>query len=254
MEHREAQELLPAYLDQELDIMAILALERHLADCPDCQQQYAQQTAMSARIRKDAGYFNAPARLAQRIDDALPRGRMRSAWPRNWKFNWFSIGAATMTFAAAAWSIGLYLHMPSASERLAEEVVAGHIRSLQVDHLADVASSDQHTVKPWFNGKIDFAPPVVNLAQQGFPLIGGRLDVLNERPVAALVYRRRQHPINLYISPSGAKDAPAVALDRHGYHLVHWAAQGMDYWAVSDLAASELAQFAQLLRADREPN
>ncbi len=252
MEHQEAQELLPAYLDKELDIMASLALERHLADCPDCQREYAQQSAMSARVRKEAEYFNASAHLAQRIDDALPKERIRSPGPWTWKSNWLNLGAAILTFVVVAWSIGLYLHMPSDSDRLAEEVVAGHIRSLQVDHLADVASSDQHTVKPWFNGKIDFAPPVVNLAQQGFPLVGGRLDFLDERPVAALVYRHRQHPINLYISPSRAKDAPAVVLDRNGYHLVHWTAQGMDYWAVSDLAANELMQFAQLLRSARE--
>src|SRR5438094_10648043 len=117
------------------------------------------------------------------------------------------------------------------------------------NHLTDVPSSDQHTVKPWFNGKLDFSPPVVDLAPQAFPLVGGRLDYLDGRAVAALVYRHRQQPINVYIAPSAKKDMPAQALDRQGYHIVHWTSHGMDYWAVSDLAEDELARFARLLGA-----
>src|SRR4051794_5828178 len=208
MDHKEMQDLLPAYLDKELDISATIALERHLGDCPDCQREYAQQSAMSARVKKEARYFNAPAHLAERVDAALPQDRPRFSRSRYWNFSWLNACAAMVTLAVAAWSFNLYLGIPSASERMAEEVIASHVRSLQVDHLSDIASSDQHTVKPWFNGKLDFSPPVVDLAPQGFPLVGGRLDYLNGHVVAALIYRHNQHPINLYISPSTDKDAP----------------------------------------------
>ena len=136
----------------------------------------------------------------------------------------------------------------SAQNRLADEIVSAHIRSLMLEHKLDVASSDQHTVKPWFDGKLDFAPPVVDLASQGFPLLGGRLDYFNGRQVAALVYQRHKHFINVFIWPVDSR-APAGgrAAARQGYNLVHWTASGMTFWAVSDLNTAELEQFAQLL-------
>lgn len=245
MDHQEMQKLLPAYLDKELDIQTMMSLERHLDHCPECQREHAQQSALSARVRQEAPYFEAPAHLVKRIEAKRPH------MPRlpNWNFNWFNAGAAIMTLAIAVWSIGLYWHMPSASQQLAEEVVASHVRSLQVGHLSDVASSDRHTVKPWFNGKLDFSPPVIDLASQGFTLIGGRLDYLNKRPVAALIYHRNRHVINLYIWPSSGNDAVFREQDLQGYHLAHWTQHGMEYWAISDVAADELGNFVQLIRA-----
>ena len=129
-----------------------------------------------------------------------------------------------------------------------DEVVSSHVRSLQVNHLADVASSDQHTVKPWFSGKLNFSPPVVDLASQGFVLVGGRLDYRDGRPVAALVFRLNLHPINLYIWPStGNEEAPRIG-EQEGYHVLHWNMDGMEYWAVSDVADSDLKNFSELLR------
>jgi anti-sigma factor RsiW len=150
---------------------------------------------------------------------------------------------------AVVWSGSLYLALPSAQDRLMEELVSSHVRSLQVDHLSDVVSSDQHTVKPWFNGKLDFSPPVIDLASQEFPLVGGRLDYLDERTVAVLIYRHKLHPINLYIWPGTGRNVAPQGQDRQGYHLIHWTAGGMNYWAVSDLAASELEFFVNTLRS-----
>ncbi|HWD21423.1 MAG TPA: hypothetical protein VHB20_19310 [Verrucomicrobiae bacterium] len=135
---------------------------------------------------------------------------------------------------------------PSAQQQLARELVSGHVRSLQAGHELDVASTDQHTVKPWFEGKLDFAPPVKDLAAQGYPLMGGRLDYLTDRPVAALVFQRHKHVINLFVWPGDARDsAPAAGPAFHGYNLAHWAAGGMTFWAVSDLNEKELMDFAR---------
>jgi anti-sigma factor RsiW len=150
---------------------------------------------------------------------------------------------------ALGWGIGEYRTLAWLQQRQTEELVANHVRSLQVDHLADVASSDQHTVKPWFIGKLDFAPPVVDLTPQGFPLLGGRLDYLGGRDVAVLIYRRNRHPINLYIWPGAGKPAPPQMTQSQGYQVVRWSDGGMHFSAVSDVAESDLTQFVQAVRA-----
>jgi len=248
MDHKEIIALLPAYLDQELGISEVLAVERHLADCTECQVAYAEQSGVSAGLKKAGAYFGAPAHLVQRITLALPK---ESAPPLNkgWSLNWLNVGAVMATLLAVVWSAGLYLTLPSAQERLIEELISSHVRSLQVDHLSDVVSTDRHTVKPWFNGKLDFSPAVVDLAAQGFPLVGGRLDYLGGHTVAVLVYRHNRHPINLYIWPSAEKDTGSREQNRLGYHLQRWVTGGMTYWAVSELATEELEQFAADLRA-----
>ena len=249
MDHKQAIELLPAYLDQELGLSEAIAVERHLGSCSECQQEYEEQSSVRAQLKKHAAYFKAPAHLAQRINMALPAERPHPTRLKGWRFNWLSAGAVIAILLALVWSGSLYLTLPSAQDRLVEELVSSHVRSLQVDHLSDVVSSDQHTVKPWFHGKLDFAPPVVDLSPQGFPLLGGRLDYLNDRTVAVLVYRHNQHPINLYIWPSADRNLAPQTQSRHGYHLVHWAAGGMEYWAVSDLATAELELFVNSLRS-----
>jgi anti-sigma factor RsiW len=262
MDHEEAVELLPAYLDRELGVAEAIAVERHLGGCAECQAQFATQSSVSEQLKRDAAHFRAPGDLAQRIIESLPRQKTvlavvdpsRRAWlpgrkaASNWNLNWMGAGAFAVSALALVWSGSLFLALPSELDRQSEEVVSSHVRALQVDHLADVASTDKHTVKPWFNGKLDYSPPVVDLAAQDFPLEGGRLDYLNGRTVAALVYRHRKHPINLYVWPSADADALPKEQDRQGYHLVRWTSGGMKYWAISDLATSELEDFVQTLR------
>lgn len=249
MDHKEAIELLSAYLDQELGVSDAIGVERHLASCSECQQEYSKLSEVSAQLKTHAAYFKAPSYLAQRINMALPADRPRSARFKGWNLNWLNAGAVIATLLAVVWSGSLYLTLPSAQDRLIDELISSHVRSLQVDHLSDVLSSDQHTVKPWFHGKLDFSPPVIDLASQEFPLVGGRLDYLNDRTVAVLIYRHNQHPINLYIWPSADRNAAQQMQSRHGYHLIHWVAGSMNYWAVSDLATDELQFFVNTLRA-----
>ena len=249
MNHKEAFELLPAYLDNELGISEAIALEQHLENCTECQQEFSAQSTVSTLLKKEAPSFKAPAHLAHRIQAALPRERSRRVRFKAWNFNWLNAGAVMVSLLALVWTGNLFLMLPSAEEQLTTELISSHIRSQQADHLTDVISSDRHTVKPWFNGKLDFSPPITDLAPQGFPLVGGRLDYIDGRTVAVLIYRRNQHPINLYIWPDSAQSTPLQAQSIKGYHLLRWTANGMNYWAISDVAANELETFVNLFSA-----
>lgn len=249
MEHSEVQQLLPAYVDRELGIVDTLAVDRHLETCLACRREIEEQRSAGMRIREKAPYFSAPPALHAQVVTGLPSTRMPRTSPLA-RRSWWPQTAAALTVALAAalaWGVGEYRMARSPQQILTDELVASHLRSLQVDHLTDLVSSDQHTVKPWFNGKLAFAPPVIDLAAQGYPLIGGRLDYLAGQNVAVLVYRRHRHPINVTIWPG--KDLPSrpQMTDRQGYHLVRWSAGGMNFSAVSDLGENELMQFVALL-------
>ena len=162
-------------------------------------------------------------------------------------WTWLALAAAIVLAALIASSLLPRLQQPGADQFLATQLIASHVRSLMADHLMDVASSDQHTVKPWLDAKLDFAAPVADLASQGFPLIGGRLDYLDNHSVAALVYQKRKHFINLFIWPTTPKDSTAQTMvEREGYHLVHWSDVDFTYWAVSDVNIADLQSFKQL--------
>lgn len=262
MEHEQVFELLPGYVDEELSLSEAREVERHLADCPECQQVIEQQREASSQIRGADLRVETPPELIKRAHAALPL--KRSLWQRLFgepsrsnamagrgaaSVGWAPLGAMAVSFAALAWSAGLYLSTPPRDTSLTQELVDSHVRSLQFDHLYDVISTDRHTVKPWFDGKIDFAPPVIDLAQQGYPLVGGRLDYLNGRAVAVMVYRYKLHPINLYVWPGNDGSATPQVEERKGYHLAHWSAGGMNYWVVTDAGDAELTGFINDLRA-----
>ncbi|MDR6445165.1 anti-sigma factor family protein [Paraburkholderia sp. 22099] len=257
MDHEQAFELLPGYLDQELSLSEALEFERHLAGCEQCQRECERHRQVSARLRQADLRVEAPAELVKRVKASLP-GRP-TPWQRlverfGWRsgdgaVQWAPLGAMAISLIALSWSAGLYLSVPSGETRFTQELVDNHIRSLQFDHLSDVISTDRHTVKPWFDGKLDFAPPVVDLAQQGYPLVGGRLDYLNGRPVAVMVYRYKLHPINLYVWPGNDAGAAPRVYQQRGYHLAHWSVAGMNYWAITDAGDAELNGFVTDLRA-----
>ncbi len=262
MNCEEARELLPAYGDGELDLPHALALEKHLDGCADCDAALRTQRALSQAVRK-APYHRAPDTLRARLRAQLPAepiaeaatppiaapnapaATLPVAQPRR-RRDWSRWALPIAASLALAVGLNVMLATQRSQQSLRDELVAGHVRSLQVEHLSDVASSDQHTVKPWFNGKLDYAPPVRDLAQQDFPLLGGRLDYIAHRQVAALIYRHRKHFINLYIWPGQDGDAAPDHHGSEGYNLVHWRRDGMEYWAVSDLNGEELKQFAEL--------
>ena len=239
--------LVQAEFDGELDAAGALEALQHRAGCAECRAAYEAIAATHARIRAAQPRFTAPPELAAAIRSMLapaPATVVPLQQPRRLKARWRE-SASFVVGAALAAGIALFVLTPS-QPGLLDDVVASHIRALQPGHLEDVVSTGQHTVKPWFDGRIDFAPPVEDFAQNDFPLLGGRLDYLDKRPVAALVYGREKHLIDLYVWPeSGGDLAPSLAL-RDGYNIVHWRAHGMAFWAVSDLEASQLQNFAQL--------
>ena len=247
-----AQELIHAYVDGELDLARSLEVEQHMQDCQACANAYRSQTALRSALKDSSLYHSAPAGLEKRIRSSLRREAKSEVGRRLVGWRWLPVGVAlacVLLMALVIWQAVPGLR-PSGDELLAQEMVSNHVRSLQLEsHRTDVISSDQHTVKPWFDGKLDFAPPVKDFSSQGFPLIGGRLEYLNNRAVAALIYQRQKHYINLYIWPAEQSNATSeVGTKRQGYNLLHWTNSGMTYWAISDLNGVELHEFARLVQ------
>jgi anti-sigma factor RsiW len=252
----EANDLIQGYLDNELDLVRAIDIERHMEVCAACSQTYRQYKALRHVLKEQGQYYMAPADLQSRIRSAvvdLPSARGGAPSRRRQPITWLNFGPSLAMAVVATLSVSLYLAAPSQSDLLTEDIISSHVRSLMASHLADVASSDQHTVKPWFTGRLDFSPPVMDWAAQGFPLVGGRLDYLDNRPVAALVYRHRQHLINLFIWPATSAEVSAPhTLSKQGYNLVHWTQGGMVFWAISDLNLTGLKNFVFNLAAPSE--
>jgi anti-sigma factor RsiW len=245
----EAHKLIHPYLDGELDLVRSLEIEAHLQDCQTCAQAYTGLHSLHSAVSNSSLRFEPAAALRNRVRSALQDES--KVTNRSSRLSWRWIIPA-MSFAAlliVALSLLALLSRPSISDLMAQEVVSSHLRSLMEKHLTDVPSSDQHTVKPWFDGRLDFSPPVRDPASAGFSLVGGRLDYIGNRPVAALVYQHRQHYINVFVWPStSASDTSGRALVRQGYNLINWSNSGMNYWAISDLNLAELQGFVQLLQ------
>ncbi len=248
----EARELMHAYLDGELDFVASLGVERHIEGCAECTASFSRLRTLQSLLRDPELQYQPSASLRKTVEGkSLDRRRTGAATPRAAWWPGLRLSTAAAFLALILLTAGLLWILPRSRppELIASEVLASHVRSLMADHLTDVGSTDQHTVKPWFSGKLDFSPPVTDLAPDGYPLAGGRLDFIQGRPVAALVYRRRQHAINLFVWPSESPDANVSQSTRtqQGYHLISWTKSGMKWWAVSDLNASELETFARLV-------
>jgi anti-sigma factor RsiW len=255
----EAETLIHALIDNELDAGHAREVEAHVATCPDCAAKLAAFSAMRAEMNRFNLKEGAPLYLRERIDAALPANTSASIIPLGPKpttrrsfFGGFASGALLSGAIAAALIVGVFHN--DENDLVASDVVSAHLRSLQPGHLTDVETSDQHNVKPWFNGKLDVAPPVVDLTAQGFTLIGGRLDDVNGETAAAVVYRRRNHVINLFIyRHTGAEQPKPIAETRHGFGIQHWTDGGLEFWAVSDINKTELDEFCRKFMSALHP-
>jgi anti-sigma factor RsiW len=252
----QARLLLHPYLDDQLDVVQSLRVVEHLSECPACEESRARIQELSHSVgRSDLRYY-APASLAQRIRTALAEvdEPARPAAPRKRRGLLMTLATlAAVALVAVGFAVGRSSWIgPLFDERIAGDVTEAHIRSLLANHLVDVASTDQHTVKPWFVGKLDFAPPVIDMSDQGFTLAGGRLEVLNLHQVAALIYRRRQHVINVFVWPATAGDSRLTEGARRGYTFLHWTAASRTCWVISDLNADELREFVAVYRTRLE--
>src|SRR5438309_671310 len=265
MNCEEATKLMDGYLDGELDPITSQTIEQHLRECHNCDQAYKTHGSLIRAIGNGTPYYKAPAKLRERIQSSLreeiaeelvrnvvedfpplfPTGQRRTV-PSAIPWNWLALAAAIIFAAIITFNLMPRLQRPGSDQFLATQLIASHARSLMANQLTHVASSDQHTVRPWLDAKLDFAPPVVDLSSEGFPLIGVRLDYLHNRAVAAMVYDRRKQFINLFVWPAASEAAKAPkTITRQGYQLLHWADSDFNYWAVSDVNPNDLQTFKQ---------
>jgi anti-sigma factor RsiW len=245
--------LLHGLLDGQLDAVNALQFEEHLSHCDACRAEYAHQKEIRAAIRsvRDTAPGHLRLRIEASIDHVaagraapqLSSGRRKSIIPVNW---WIS--GLSMAVAAC---LALFIALPQSHQSpLEAQIVDSHVRSLLASHLTDIESSDRHTVRPWFSGKVDVAPPAIDLADKGFPLVGGRLDYLDDHVVAAVVYKRNSHAINVFARPAAdAADLPPSDSSYRGFNLLHWRQAGVDFWAVTDASRSELDDFQKFYAA-----
>jgi len=254
----DSRTYLDAYLDDELGVAESLGVQKHLILCADCRQSQQEQLALRSALRDPEMYSQPSDDFARRIEEVVRRAARQEAqsersawfeWLRLGTFRWVPAAAAVIVVATMGVLFVMNRMQGSHEQLIASSVLAGHIRSLQANHLVDVPSSDRHTVKPWFQGKLDFSPPVPDLSELGWNLIGGRLDYVDGRPVAALIYQRRMHDINVFLWPNrGSADDSIRQEDAQGYQILHWNGAETAYWVVSDLNNAELLSLARALR------
>ena len=233
---------LDGYLDRELDAATAMDVRGHISECADCWRRVAEREALGRLVRA-APYYSAPDRLRARVLAQTTRARSVRRL-----LTWAA--AAVLVVSVGGGGMSLWRSAVTHGDAIAAEVVDSHMRSLMANHLFDVESTDQHTVKPWFLGKLDFSPPVADLTSIGFPLVGGRLDYVRGRPAAALVYQRQRHTINVFVSPAlNDMFSQASVQNLRGFHVRHWVHDRMSFWAVSDLNEAELTRFCEALEA-----
>lgn len=236
--------LIESHFDGELDPSQQVRVREHLDGCADCSAAYEELQRLRHDIRSQSLYFHAPESLRRRVAASLRESAKAQPIQRVWPWRWIAVAASIVLTISLGTNLALMCTYQTENKLMADEVLSGHVRAMLNSHLVDVVSSDRHTVKPWFGEKLDFSPDVKDLASQGFPLSGGRVDYLDGRPVAALVFRRAQHVVTLFTWPSGRSGTDEIS--QRGYHLVAWTKNGMTYWAVSDLNLIELKRFASL--------
>lgn len=242
------QSLIDGYFDGELDLVKSLEIEQHIKECKNCSILYHNHNTLHKTLKSESFYFYTPQSLEDKVKLALNKPQKKSAYWMNIILNWRNATVGFAILAIISFSLLIVQKKNSGNEQLLEQIVNSHLRSLISNNLTDVSSSDKHTVKPWFDGKIDFSPPVVDLYENGFPLNGGRLDYIENRPVAVLVYHHKKHIINLFISLSDKeKNTQEKIFNRKGYNLIHWEEQGINFWAISDLSLNELKEFTKKL-------
>ena len=244
---KKNERLLHALMDGELDAMNAVEFETHLATCELCTVEYEHQKKMRAAIREFGAVEKPSERLRLNIEAMIDGAASKPAVPapvlRSIQSSWWAKGLGL----AMAASLALFILLPTGGDSVRDQVVSSHVRSLLASHLTDVETSDRHTVRPWFNGKVDVAPPTVDLADDGFPLVGGRLDYIDNHVVAALVYKRNNHIINLFVRAAPDKQdlAPRPSTFQ-GYNLCQWRRGGVEFWAVTDASDSELKTFQEI--------
>ena len=230
-------------------------MQAHLEWCPDCAEELDGLKALRVALQRSQLAHAAPAALREKIQSSMSASTEKESSDRRIKWPSFHMEQLAGAFAllalisVSAWQWTAHLQRPSGEQRIAAEVFSSHVRSLEGDHLMDVISAGQHTVKPWFDGKLDFSPPVEDLASDGFPLMGGRLDYLEGHQVAALIYQRRKHFVNVFVWPDPARpDSNQAIQPRQGYNMMRWSRGGFEFWAVSHVGASDLGEFVGLLK------
>jgi anti-sigma factor RsiW len=245
---KETRDVLNAYMDGELDSAGSLAVETHMRGCASCLGEVESLHALASAIENGSLRFKAPDHLKRKVQGAI-RAANPAARSSFFYWRWASVLASLVLVAAVTWTVTTYWTRSAGETLLVNDIVSSHVRSMMANHVTDVASSNSHTVKPWFSGKLDYSPPTKDFTEQGYRLIGGRLDYLDNRPVAALVYQRSQHFINLFVWPSNeTATTKEEQLTRQGYNLIHWNQSGMTYWLVSELNLPELEECARLVK------
>jgi len=239
--NRDSSDLLVhAYLDGELDVANGVAIKQRIDSDPAMAKQAADIQALKEVLRANVPTEALPPHLKARVD-RLHRKSLNAYRP-----TWGAMAAAVLVTLALSSTSTWIVQKGITSSSQTSELLDGHLRSLVAQQATDVASSDRHTVKPWFNGKVAQSPRVKDLSEAGFPLVGGRIDVLNRVAVPTLVYNRRRHVISVTAAPMVAAGPIEDAI--HGFNVLRWVADGMSYWAISDLNAAELREFARLYR------
>ena len=245
----EINDLLSAYLDGELDSARSLTVDSHVQRCSSCLSEVQNLQVLASAVENASLRFKAPPHLKRNVVAAI-RGETPRTESSFFYWRWASALAAAGLIVVLAWAASTrWLKNSEQQIQLVNDIVSSHVRSMMANHITDVASSDSHTVKPWFGGKLDYSPPAKDLTQQGFRLVGGRLDYLENRPVAALVYQRSQHFINLFVWPSNRSTTKQDGqFTIQGYNVIHWTDSDMTYWLISELNSSELHECARLLK------